>query len=84
MLIWLTEYLTQFDSGFSVFRYITLRAILCGLTALLISFMVGPVMIRRLSSYRIGQTVREDGPQSDLTRAGTPTRETAPQPKALP
>ncbi len=73
MLIWLSDYLIQFDSGFGVLRYITLRAILAVLTALLISFLVGPSMIRRLSRYKIGQTVRDDGPQSHLSKAGTPT-----------
>jgi phospho-N-acetylmuramoyl-pentapeptide-transferase len=73
MLIWLAEYLMQFDSGFGVFRYITLRAILAVLTALAISFLVGPAMIRRLSRYKIGQTVRDDGPESHLSKAGTPT-----------
>jgi phospho-N-acetylmuramoyl-pentapeptide-transferase len=73
MLIWLADYLAQYDSGFGVFRYITLRAILAALTALAISFMVGPAMIRRLSRYKIGQTVRDDGPQSHLSKAGTPT-----------
>jgi phospho-N-acetylmuramoyl-pentapeptide-transferase len=73
MLIHLAEYLAQFDSGFLVFRYITLRTIFAVLTALLISFMVGPAMIRRLSSYKIGQTVRDDGPQSHLSKSGTPT-----------
>ena len=73
MLIHLAEYLAQFDSGFGVFRYITLRTILAALTALVISFMVGPVMIRRLSRYKIGQTVRDDGPQSHLSKSGTPT-----------
>ena len=73
MLIQLTEYLAQFDSGFLVFRYITLRTILAVLTALMISFLVGPAMIRRLSRYKIGQTVRDDGPESHLTKSGTPT-----------
>ncbi len=73
MLTWLTEYLTRFDSGFSVFSYITLRAILGVLTALVISFIVGPVMIRRLSRFKIGQTVRNDGPESHFSKAGTPT-----------
>ena len=73
MLIRLAEFLVQFDSGFTVFRYITLRTILAVLTALLISFMVGPAMIRRLSRYKIGQTVRDDGPQSHLSKSGTPT-----------
>jgi len=73
MLLMLTEYLIQFHSGFGVFQYLTLRAILAALTALLISFIVGPAMIRKLSLYQIGQTVRLDGPQSHLQKAGTPT-----------
>ena len=73
MLIWLAEYLSQFDSSFNVFRYLTLRAILAVLTALLISFVIGPLMIRRLTRYKIGQTVRIDGPESHLDKAGTPT-----------
>jgi phospho-N-acetylmuramoyl-pentapeptide-transferase len=73
MLVYLAEYLTQFSSGFSVFQYLTLRAILGILTALMISFIVGPVMIRRLTHHQIGQTVRNDGPQSHLSKAGTPT-----------
>jgi phospho-N-acetylmuramoyl-pentapeptide-transferase len=73
MLIPLVDYLAQFDSGFLVFRYITLRTILAVLTALVISFLVGPAMIRRLSQYKIGQTVRDDGPESHLTKTGTPT-----------
>ncbi len=73
MLVYLADYLTQFNSGFSVFQYLTLRAILGILTALVISFIVGPVMIRRLTHHQIGQTVRSDGPQSHLSKAGTPT-----------
>ncbi|MGD2117486.1 MAG: phospho-N-acetylmuramoyl-pentapeptide-transferase [Chromatiales bacterium] len=73
MLIWLADYLTQFDSGFGVFRYLTLRSVLAVLTALMISFIVGPPMIRRLSTYKIGQTVRDDGPESHFSKAGTPT-----------
>lgn len=73
MLLYLTDWLTHFNSGFGVFRYLTLRAILGVLTALAISFIVGPAMIRRLRQYKIGQTVRDDGPQSHLSKAGTPT-----------
>jgi phospho-N-acetylmuramoyl-pentapeptide-transferase len=73
MLLYLTEYLTQFHSGFGVFQYLTLRAILGALTALVISFIVGPAMIRKLSHYQIGQIVRNDGPESHLAKAGTPT-----------
>lgn len=73
MLVYLTEYLERFHSGFNVFGYLTMRAILSALTALLISFIVGPGMIRRLSAYQIGQTIRDDGPITHLPKAGTPT-----------
>ena len=73
MLLYLTEYLTQFHKGFGVFQYLTLRTILGALTALLISFVIGPMMIRKLSHYQIGQMVRHDGPESHLEKAGTPT-----------
>jgi phospho-N-acetylmuramoyl-pentapeptide-transferase len=73
MLVYLADYLSQFYSGFNVFQYLTLRAILGVLTALVISFLVGPVMIRRLSFHQIGQSVRDDGPETHLTKAGTPT-----------
>lgn len=73
MLIWLAEWLTQFESGFNVFSYLTLRAILSTLTALLIAILIGPKMIRWLQNMQIGQTVRDDGPQSHLSKSGTPT-----------
>jgi len=73
MLYALAQYLQQFETGFNVFNYLTLRAILGVLTALGISFLIGPYMIRKLSFYQIGQTVRSDGPQSHLSKAGTPT-----------
>ena len=73
MLVFLFEWLAHDISFFNVFRYLTLRGIFGVLTALAISFIVGPAMIRRLSKYQIGQTVRQDGPQSHLTKAGTPT-----------
>ena len=73
MLLYLAEFLAQYNSGFNVFQYLTLRTILGVLTALIISFVVGPVMIRRLTTHQIGQTVRQDGPRSHLTKAGTPT-----------
>ncbi len=73
MLFHLAQYLQEFYSGFNVFNYLTLRAILGVLTALLISFIVGPAMIRRLSQYNIGQPVRDDGPESHFSKAGTPT-----------
>jgi phospho-N-acetylmuramoyl-pentapeptide-transferase len=73
MLIYIAHWLEQFHSGFSAFQSLTLRGIFGALTALFISLMIGPPMIRRLSSYKIGQNVRSDGPQSHLSKAGTPT-----------
>ncbi len=73
MLLYLAEYFAQFNSGFGVFQYLTLRGILGVLTALVISFVVGPMMIRRLTLHQIGQTIRDDGPKSHLSKAGTPT-----------
>ena len=73
MLLSLFEALSEFYSGFNVFQYLTFRAILGVLTALVISFLIGPWMIRRLSQYKIGQQVRADGPQTHLSKAGTPT-----------
>ncbi|MCK5717327.1 MAG: phospho-N-acetylmuramoyl-pentapeptide-transferase [Thiomargarita sp.] len=73
MLLWLNEYLTQFYAGFNVVQYITLRAILGTVTALLIALILGPWMIRSLQRKQIGQSVRDDGPQSHLSKAGTPT-----------
>jgi phospho-N-acetylmuramoyl-pentapeptide-transferase len=73
MLIWLFEWLVQFEPGFNVFSYLTMRAILSTLTALLIAIVVGPRMIRFLQRLQIGQTVRDDGPQSHLSKSGTPT-----------
>ncbi len=73
MLLSLFNYLSQFESAFSVFQYLTLRAILGVLTALVISFLIGPLVIRKLGQYKIGQMVRDDGPQTHLTKAGTPT-----------
>ncbi len=73
MLLALTDQLIALHSGFSVFQYLTLRAILGVLTALGISLLVGPTMIRRLSKLQIGQTVRDDGPETHFVKAGTPT-----------
>ena len=73
MLLYLTEYLTKFESGFNVFSYLTLRAILGALTALILSFVIGPIMIAKLSISQVGQPVRELGPSSHLPKAGTPT-----------
>jgi phospho-N-acetylmuramoyl-pentapeptide-transferase len=73
VLVYLADYLSHFHSGFNVFQYLTLRTILGALTALLISFLVGPWMIRHLSFRQIGQQVRSDGPETHFSKAGTPT-----------
>jgi len=73
MLLFLTEYLARLHSGFNVFSYLTLRAILATITALAIALFVGPPLIRRLTRHQIGQQVRDDGPKSHLSKAGTPT-----------
>ncbi len=73
MLLLLTQWLAEDVRAFNVFNYITLRAVLATLTALVISFVVGPAMIRKLTAYKIGQSVRDDGPKSHLSKAGTPT-----------
>jgi phospho-N-acetylmuramoyl-pentapeptide-transferase len=73
MLIWLADWLQQFDTSFRVFSYLTIRAILSTLTALLIAVIIGPKMIRWLQRMQIGQTIRDDGPESHLAKSGTPT-----------
>lgn len=73
MLLMLAEYLQTLETAFNVFQYLTLRSILSALTALAISLLVGPWMIRRLSHNQIGQQIRADGPQTHLGKAGTPT-----------
>lgn len=73
MLLYLTQYLSQFESGFNVFNYLTMRAIMGALTALVISFIIGPRMIKRLQVNQLGQPVRDDGPETHLLKAGTPT-----------
>lgn len=73
MLLELARWLAHDIRGFHVFDYITLRAVLATLTALAISFIVGPSMIRKLTEYKVGQAVRDDGPQTHLVKAGTPT-----------
>jgi phospho-N-acetylmuramoyl-pentapeptide-transferase len=73
MLILLTNWLMQLDIGFSVLNYLTLRAILATLTSLLMAIVIGPKMIKWLQQLQIGQTVRDDGPQTHLQKMGTPT-----------
>jgi len=73
MLLALSHWLAEDVRFFSVFNYITLRSVFAAMTALGISFLVGPKMIRKLTDYKIGQSVRSDGPQTHLIKAGTPT-----------
>ncbi len=73
MLYHLAEWLRQYESAFNVFGYLTFRAILGVLTALIFSFMVGPWMIRKLHDFKFGQVIREVGPKSHQAKTGTPT-----------
>ncbi|HEV7632455.1 MAG TPA: phospho-N-acetylmuramoyl-pentapeptide-transferase [Steroidobacteraceae bacterium] len=73
MLYWLAKQLAVHHTAFNVFSYLTLRGILAVISALLLSLLVGPGMIAKLSRYQIGQVVRTDGPKSHLPKAGTPT-----------
>ncbi len=73
MLVWLSGWLANYFHVFHVFQYLTLRAILGTLTALALALILGPSMIRQLSTRHMGQVVRDDGPQSHLSKAGTPT-----------
>ena len=73
MLLMLAKWIGHDIRLFNVFNYITLRGVLAALTALIISFIVGPWMIRKLTTLKVGQPVRDDGPQTHLVKAGTPT-----------
>lgn len=73
MLVWLSDFLMQFDSNFAVLQYITVRGIFSVLTALGVSLIIGPYMIRKLNYHQIGQVVRDDGPETHFSKAGTPT-----------
>ena len=73
MLLWLAKYLSALEPGFAVFQYLTLRAILAVLTALVTALFVGPWVIRSLETRQIGQSVRLDGPETHFSKQGTPT-----------
>lgn len=73
MFLYLANFLAQYQTGFQVFNYLTLRVILAALTSLMLCLWLGPWVIRRLVEGQIGQAVRDDGPQSHLSKAGTPT-----------
>src|SRR5690606_40716003 len=74
MLLELAQWLQTLDRFFAVFGYITLRAILSALTALALSLWLGPHVIGRLRRLKVGQPICSDGPQSHLSKAGTPDR----------
>jgi phospho-N-acetylmuramoyl-pentapeptide-transferase len=73
VLLWLTQYLSEYVSGFGVFQYLTLRTMVSVVTALAVSLLIGPPMISWLTRSQIGQQVRDDGPASHFSKAGTPT-----------
>nr|WP_233164287.1 phospho-N-acetylmuramoyl-pentapeptide-transferase [Chromobacterium sp. ASV23] len=72
-MLWLADLLGSHIRAFNVFNYITLRAVMAALTSLTISLLMGPWVIRKLTELKVGQAVRNDGPQSHLVKAGTPT-----------
>lgn len=73
MLYWLLVPLKDNVSAFNVFRYITVRTALAGITALLVFFLFSPVFVRLLQKFQVGQQIRSDGPQSHLAKKGTPS-----------
>ena len=73
MLLELTRWLEQLEGLFGLFGYLTFRGILAALTALFLSLWWGPAVIRRLGQLKGGQPIRQDGPQSHFSKAGTPT-----------
>jgi phospho-N-acetylmuramoyl-pentapeptide-transferase len=73
MLLWLADVLAQYIGAFKVFQYLSLRGLLGVMTALAMSLLLGPYMIRRLNYHQIGQSIRDDGPESHFSKSGTPT-----------
>src|SRR5699024_8466491 len=73
MLLELAHWLAQWFTPFRLLDYITFRTIMSTLTGLGIALLVGPRTIRRLTAMKAGQVVRDDGPQTHLSKAGTPT-----------
>lgn len=73
MLLWLADFLQNYINGFGVFKYLTLRGIFGVLTSLGLSMLLGPWVIRKLNHLQIGQSIRDDGPKSHLSKSGTPT-----------
>ncbi len=73
MLLWLAQYFQQDLGPLRVFNFITFRAVFATLTALAIGLFAGPAVIRMLARLKVGQSVRQDGPQTHLIKSGTPT-----------
>lgn len=73
MLYWLTQLLQGHYHALRVFQYLTFRSILAALTAMIVALFCGPWMIKWLKALQIGQMVRDDGPKTHLSKAGTPT-----------
>jgi phospho-N-acetylmuramoyl-pentapeptide-transferase len=73
MLLWLAQYFQQDLGPLRVFNFITFRAVFATLTALAIGLFAGPAVIRMLARLKVGQAVRQDGPQTHLIKSGTPT-----------
>jgi phospho-N-acetylmuramoyl-pentapeptide-transferase len=73
MLLELAEWMARHFTSLHLFQYITFRAIMAALTALAVSLLLGPALIRKLAALKAGQVVRSDGPQTHLAKAGTPT-----------
>ncbi len=73
MLYLLLYPLVKYFSGFNIFKYITFRAAYAAIAALLISFLAGPPLIRKIKSLKLGQKVRDDGPKTHLAKSGIPT-----------
>lgn len=73
MLLLVAQYLEQYVGALGVVKYLTFRGILGVLTAMVISLLMGPWVIKKLNQLQIGQSVRDDGPESHLSKSGTPT-----------
>jgi phospho-N-acetylmuramoyl-pentapeptide-transferase len=73
MLYWLAKELTPHFSAFNVFSYLTVRAIFAVITGLALGLLLGPWMIEKLRFGKVGQVVRDDGPKTHFSKAGTPT-----------
>ena len=73
MLLWLADFFHYWINGLHLFQYTTFRAVMAALTSLCLSLLFGPWMIRKLTELKVGQAVRDDGPQTHLIKSGTPT-----------